>query len=61
MSRMREITMEVVADSETEDQQELEVTFFPELYLQRRIWILNILRRDSITDVSKALYVESSS
>jgi hypothetical protein len=32
--------------------QELKVTFQPELYLQRRIWILDILRKESITKVS---------
>ncbi|KAH6909128.1 hypothetical protein BKA70DRAFT_1149051 [Coprinopsis sp. MPI-PUGE-AT-0042] len=51
MCPMREITMEVVAGSDTDDHEELEVTFFPPLNLQRRIWILNILRRDNITKV----------
>lgn len=32
--------------------QELKVTFLPELYLQRRIWVLNILRKESVTKVS---------
>ncbi|KAF7771592.1 hypothetical protein Agabi119p4_5903 [Agaricus bisporus var. burnettii] len=31
--------------------QELKVTFQPELYLQRRIWILDLLRKESITQV----------
>ena len=60
MSPMREITMEFVADSDTDDQQELEVTFFPPLNLQRRIWILNVLRRDSITKVRYSLTVQTA-
>ncbi|KAF5340920.1 hypothetical protein D9758_012173 [Tetrapyrgos nigripes] len=31
--------------------EELKVTFVPPLYLQRRIWILDVLRRESITNV----------
>ncbi|KAJ3809223.1 hypothetical protein F5876DRAFT_14255, partial [Lentinula aff. lateritia] len=30
---------------------ELSVTFFPALFLQRRIWILDILRRENVSDV----------
>ncbi|PFH48761.1 hypothetical protein AMATHDRAFT_109204, partial [Amanita thiersii Skay4041] len=30
---------------------ELKVTFYPALYLQRRLWILNILRAESVLDV----------
>lgn len=33
--------------------QDLRVTFQPELYLQRRIWILSILRQESVTRVSQ--------
>ena len=33
--------------------QELKVTFSPELYLQRRIWILNVLRQESVSRVSQ--------
>ncbi|KAJ3834520.1 hypothetical protein F5878DRAFT_353178 [Lentinula raphanica] len=40
----------VVSDEE-ELGRELSVTFFPALYLQRRIWILDILRRENVTDV----------
>ncbi|KIK36538.1 hypothetical protein CY34DRAFT_49131, partial [Suillus luteus UH-Slu-Lm8-n1] len=29
----------------------LKVTFFPPLYLQRRIWILDILRRERVTEI----------
>ncbi|TEB34798.1 hypothetical protein FA13DRAFT_1576335, partial [Coprinellus micaceus] len=36
---------------EHEDEQELRVTFYPELYLQRRIWILDILRRENMTQI----------
>lgn len=36
---------------ESEPTEELKVIFFPELFLQRRIWILNILRRESISQV----------
>ena len=43
---MKEIILE-----ENEDEQELKVTFYPELYLQRRIWILDILRRENMTQV----------
>lgn len=31
--------------------QELKVTFFPPLYQQRRMWLLDLLRREEITDV----------
>lgn len=37
-----------------EDQEELKVTFYPELFLQRRIWVLNVLRREAITQVLDA-------
>ena len=30
----------------------LKVTFFPPLSLQRRSWVLNILRREDVTSVS---------
>jgi hypothetical protein len=30
---------------------ELKVTFFPALYLQRRMWVLDILRKEQYTDV----------
>lgn len=36
---------------DTIDETELTVTFYPELYLQRRIWILNFLRKHGITRV----------
>ncbi|KDR75988.1 hypothetical protein GALMADRAFT_67638 [Galerina marginata CBS 339.88] len=36
---------------ESDNMQELKVHFYPELFLQRRIWILNILRKESITRV----------
>ena len=36
---------------EVDPYQELKVTFYPELFLQRRIWILNILREENITKV----------
>ncbi|KIM84337.1 hypothetical protein PILCRDRAFT_27688, partial [Piloderma croceum F 1598] len=35
----------------TSEQGHLKVTFFPPLYLQRRIWVLNVLRREDITSV----------
>jgi hypothetical protein len=47
---MKEIILE-----EHEDEQELRVTFYPELYLQRRIWILDILRRENMTQVCDSL------
>lgn len=31
--------------------QEVRVTFHPPLFLQRRIWILDILRRENVVDV----------
>ncbi|KAG1775289.1 hypothetical protein EV702DRAFT_1199602 [Suillus placidus] len=30
---------------------ELRVTFFPPLYLQRRIWVLDVLRREKVTEI----------
>jgi hypothetical protein len=33
------------------DCEPLKVTFFPPLYHQRRIWILDILRREQLTEV----------
>ncbi|KAF8972153.1 hypothetical protein BDZ97DRAFT_1901308 [Flammula alnicola] len=41
--------MDVIQESD--NQEELRVNFFPELFLQRRIWILNILRKENITKV----------
>lgn len=41
-------------DSTSSDEdlgRELSVTFFPALFLQRRIWILDILRREIVSDV----------
>lgn len=37
-------------DSEGFDR-ELDVTFSPQLFLQRRMWILDVLRREKVTDV----------
>ncbi|KXN80852.1 Small RNA 2'-O-methyltransferase [Leucoagaricus sp. SymC.cos] len=42
--------MDLIPEDEYYDQ-ELKVTFQPELYLQRRIWILNMLRKESVTHV----------
>jgi len=42
--------MEAINESDNPIQ-ELRVTFYPDLFLQRRIWVLNILRRESITKV----------
>ncbi|RXW17293.1 hypothetical protein EST38_g8563 [Candolleomyces aberdarensis] len=36
---------------EEDDETELKVHFYPELHLQRRIWILDTLRRENITKV----------
>ncbi|KAI0326610.1 hypothetical protein GY45DRAFT_1310137 [Cubamyces sp. BRFM 1775] len=36
---------------QADDTQELPVTFRPELYLQRRGWVLDIMRREGITEV----------
>ncbi|KAF5327146.1 hypothetical protein D9619_004099 [Psilocybe cf. subviscida] len=38
--------MDPISESE-----ELRVSFYPELFLQRRVWVLNILRREGITQV----------
>ncbi|TFK20722.1 hypothetical protein FA15DRAFT_646656 [Coprinopsis marcescibilis] len=46
--RIKEIFPEDVPDIPEE---ELRVTFYPELYLERRIWILNVLRRYNITKI----------
>ncbi|KAJ2914058.1 hypothetical protein MD484_g6357, partial [Candolleomyces efflorescens] len=45
MAPIREIMLE------EEDETELQVHFYPELHLQRRIWILDTLRRENITKV----------
>ena len=37
---------------------ELKVTFFPPLYLQRRIWVLDILRREHVSEVSTSCLVK---
>jgi len=42
--------MDTVFESENREE-ELKVTFYPELYLQRRIWVLNFLRKEGITRV----------
>ncbi|EEB99965.1 hypothetical protein MPER_00219, partial [Moniliophthora perniciosa FA553] len=34
-----------------DDVEELKVTFIPQLYLQRRIWILDILRKECVKNV----------
>ena len=46
--------MEIIHESDNRNQ-ELRVTFYPDLFLQRRIWVLNILRRESITRVRRAI------
>ena len=46
---------------EIDPNQELKVTFYPELFLQRRIWILNILRKENITKVCQILIFFSGS
>lgn len=38
--------------TDTENTEPLKVTFFPALYLQRRIWVLNVLRREDVVSVS---------
>lgn len=45
--------MEIIHESDNRNQ-ELRVTFYPDLFLQRRIWVLNILRRESITRVRQS-------
>lgn len=44
---------------EVDPNQELKVTFYPELFLQRRIWILNILREENITKVCYLFYLNN--
>ncbi len=39
---------------EDDSSQELKVTFLPELHLQRRIWVLSILRKESVTRVGES-------
>ncbi|KAE9390107.1 hypothetical protein BT96DRAFT_926125 [Gymnopus androsaceus JB14] len=41
-------------DASSDEGKELNVTFFPPLFLQRRIWILNVLRQESIIEVLDA-------
>jgi hypothetical protein len=43
-----DLAEEIDLDSDAPSPQ---VTFYPPLFLQRRIWILDILRRESIVDV----------
>jgi len=50
MAPIREIMMDDLEEEE-DVEQELRVTFYPELHLQRRIWVLNILRRENTTRV----------
>ncbi|KAK7463412.1 hypothetical protein VKT23_006765 [Stygiomarasmius scandens] len=45
------LSVELVPDPEYEPAEELKVTFLPPLFLQRRIWILDVLRRENITNV----------
>lgn len=47
--------MDSTAESEPPQNTELKVNFFPELFLQRRIWILNILRKEGVREVCSAL------
>lgn len=37
--------------------QELPVTFHPALYLQRRGWVLDIMRRENITEVRLEAFI----
>lgn len=43
---------------EESDYDELNVTFYPPLYLQRRMWILEILRAESVTKVRGLLFID---
>src|SRR6266550_4264930 len=45
---------ELIDDHFEESVSELPVTFHPPLYLQRRLWVLNILRAESVAQASKA-------
>lgn len=38
-------------DEGSADREPLRVTFVPELYLQRRIWVLDVLRREDVVTV----------
>lgn len=42
------------------DCEPLKVTFFPPLYHQRRIWILDILRREQLTEVRAIIWINTS-
>lgn len=42
--------MSVIIDEALDEP--LKVTFFPPLNLQRRSWVLNVLRREDVTSVS---------
>ncbi|KAG9224607.1 hypothetical protein CCMSSC00406_0002242 [Pleurotus cornucopiae] len=46
-----EISSEPETDHDADPESELKVTFYPPLVLQRRIWILNILRNQRITSI----------
>jgi len=47
--------MDTISEHENREE-ELKVTFYPELYLQRRIWILNFLRKEGVTRVCSLLF-----
>ncbi|KAJ6624047.1 hypothetical protein B0H10DRAFT_2162326 [Mycena sp. CBHHK59/15] len=64
MAAMRTSTIQEIEEHDGDLAQEIDldtdeanpqVTFYPPLFLQRRIWILDILRRESIVDVSCAM------
>lgn len=49
----RRNTEDTLVDELTHDpESELSVTFYPPLYLQRRLWVLNILRAESVAQAS---------
>jgi hypothetical protein len=44
---------------EENDHDELKVSFYPPLFLQRRMWILEILRAESVTKVRRFINRQS--
>ena len=53
----RRNTEDTLVDEPTHDnldpESELPVTFYPPLYLQRRLWVLDILRAESVAQASR--------
>jgi len=59
---MSSTTLTALEPIRDEDAGELKVTFFPPLFLQRRIWILDVMRAENVTKVgAEARYFQFKS